>query len=577
MISKNHKIKIFLLSFLSMAQTPAALKAGDTICTEGYVMDSFCIDRGTLFDNPAVRTLEGPEKHSIHCLIDVESCISSPFEVLLDPSNPGDPYRRGFRLDVKSQEQAVALARSVGTCTTCTSDGVASPHAKGFRAAIKATITDLKEDDPTVPPTISALAMEDTTAYAGVESACQTFFGMQDILDVSAASTEIETGCSLSDGAEICTTGFVMDLFCIDRGTLFDNPTVRTLEGPEQHSVHCLIDVESCISSPFEILLDPATEGGMYSRGFRLDPDSKQQAVALAQSVGTCTECNPNNTDNNSHVRGFRVAARATIVDLNANDDSVPPTIRVLAIEDTTAYEGTESACERFFGLPDIAECDGGSAGGSPLDSIAIDATASQNALRRTHFAHASLMLIGWGYLLPSGTLVAKFFKHRLDGAWFRFHRIIQTIGLLLALAGWIIALANFNVFLDYGQTNFRHGVCGMIVMILGLLQPLNAFFRPHPPEGDEAKSKARTIWEVVHKTSGWVAVALAVPTIVLGTKSLPVPDDQTSFQIGYGVGCIGGLLLLLAALFYDKTIYTNTADTNGPHGSKSEQENEQA
>lgn len=42
----------------------SALQAGEEICVEGYIMDFFCIDRGTLFDNPAVATLAEPERHS---------------------------------------------------------------------------------------------------------------------------------------------------------------------------------------------------------------------------------------------------------------------------------------------------------------------------------------------------------------------------------------------------------------------------------------------------------------------------------------------------------------------------------
>ena len=36
---------------------PAALVNGDEICAEGYIMDNFCLDLGTLFDNPTVVTL----------------------------------------------------------------------------------------------------------------------------------------------------------------------------------------------------------------------------------------------------------------------------------------------------------------------------------------------------------------------------------------------------------------------------------------------------------------------------------------------------------------------------------------
>ena len=38
------------------------------VCVVGYVMDTFCIERGTLLDNPALKTLERPDAHSVHCL-----------------------------------------------------------------------------------------------------------------------------------------------------------------------------------------------------------------------------------------------------------------------------------------------------------------------------------------------------------------------------------------------------------------------------------------------------------------------------------------------------------------------------
>ena len=39
-----------------------------------------------------------------------------------------------------------------------------------------------------------------------------------------------------------------MDYYCIDRGTLLDNPSVVTLEGPDQHSVHWCVQSEQLIS-----------------------------------------------------------------------------------------------------------------------------------------------------------------------------------------------------------------------------------------------------------------------------------------------------------------------------------------
>jgi hypothetical protein len=37
-----------------------------THSVEGFIMDTICIDLGTLLDNPSVRTLENPGVHSFH-------------------------------------------------------------------------------------------------------------------------------------------------------------------------------------------------------------------------------------------------------------------------------------------------------------------------------------------------------------------------------------------------------------------------------------------------------------------------------------------------------------------------------
>ncbi len=44
---------------VSVLPGASALQVGDKICVVGYIMDYFCIQRGTLFDNRSVETL-GP-------------------------------------------------------------------------------------------------------------------------------------------------------------------------------------------------------------------------------------------------------------------------------------------------------------------------------------------------------------------------------------------------------------------------------------------------------------------------------------------------------------------------------------
>ena len=156
------------------------------------------------------------------------------------------------------------------------------------------------------------------------------------------------------------------DFFCIARGTLFDNPSIRTLSPLSvEHSVHCLIDgmcpvwphffgfllgvsvcsyshcifvslstsVRQCINSDFEILLPPLEEGGDFVRGWRLDADSKSAIVALAKREGNCDDCDGGGTTD----RGFHVTFSATIVDLGNAD--TPPTVK-LEGEATTSVSG---------------------------------------------------------------------------------------------------------------------------------------------------------------------------------------------------------------------------------------------
>jgi len=613
-----------------------ALQVGDQICVEGFVMDTFCIERGTLLDNPSVATLEEPGEHSIHCLVDVNSCVSSPFEVLLDPTTAGQSYQRGWRLDDEAHAMAVQLAQSVGSCSTCTTKDAAENdrHQNGFRAVMLATITNLNTEDSSLPPIIAVEAMEDTTTYDAEASSCITYFGMDNIVDIAATVNDDETtsdmigvDCdeaassterALAVGDSICTEGYVMDTFCIDRGTLFDNPTVMTLEDPSVHSIHCLVDVNSCVTSPYELLLDPTSPGQFYQRGWRLDAAGHDMAVNLAQTVGTCDTCLDDNSSlfTGGHQTGFRIAVQATITDLNSDDPSIPPTIQVRAMKDTTAFvggpddNGIDSSCMVYFGDEDIVDkalspsskssskpgcgdASSSSSSSSFLDGLIVDSNTAnsqkqrRNKLMKMYLAHGSLMLVGWGLLLPAGAIIARFFKHRPHGLWFQLHRSIQMVGLLVTIIAWIIALTQFNVFGDTGLNSYRHGVLGMVVMILGILQPVNAIFRPRlPTAATGSKTTARIVWEYYHKGSGWLAVILAIPTIALGTLSLPSLDEQKQFQIAYGAGCGSILLFLIAYIFYDKKTFVvknnamttkDASDDIDKDHHKSQQEQEQA
>jgi len=135
---------------------------------------------------------------------------------------------------------------------------------------------------------------------------------------------------------------YFQDYFCLERGTLFDNPTVKTLsaEGPLVHTVHCLIDVPQCVASPYEILL-PATVDGMdadngdgFVRGWRLDDATKEQAIALAKAFGKCQDCTVSTGDagaDDAISNGFHIGMRATITDMG--DAGTPPTVSAVSFD----------------------------------------------------------------------------------------------------------------------------------------------------------------------------------------------------------------------------------------------------
>lgn len=174
--------------------------------------------------------------------------------------------------------------------------------------------------------------------------------------------------------------------------------------------------------------------------------------------------------------------------------------------------------------------------------------TLGLTELQKNKRLHAILMIISWGFLLPAGAVIAKFFKHK-DPLWFHAHRVIQVIGLVLALTGWIIALIKLDPLGgDEAEGNVvAHGTIGIIVMAIGIFQPCNAFIRPH--KGDQF----RFVWECCHKGSGWLAIILAIVVISLGIDIIATqevvafPDARTHFWAAYGA-CFGLLACVGAA-----------------------------
>jgi len=336
-----------------------------------------------------------------------------------------------------------------------------------------------------------------------------------------------------------------MDFYCIERTTLLDNPSVMTLEEPGLHSVHCLVDVGSCVGSPFEILLNPVSGQGLFVRGFRLDDSSKETIISLARETGACGTCSGSGT---LHA-GFRAVMDAVVIDLNEGSMEVPP---IISVTEAQASHDLSDACLEVFGIQDITAVLNET---NTTIGIVTEVHTRTN-LQRKQIIHGVLMLISWGYLLASGVAFAKFLKHRPGDVWFKIHRFCQVAGLSLACIGWIIALRNFQVFSDKGLNSYRHGILGCATMTLGLLQPLNAILRPHAAKDGEERTPQRKAWELLHKGLGYLALLLAFATIGIGTTIVPDVGDQKAFQMAFGIGTGSLLLILLVGLQCDRIFF---------------------
>ncbi|KNC51480.1 uncharacterized protein AMSG_07677 [Thecamonas trahens ATCC 50062] len=148
---------------------------------------------------------------------------------------------------------------------------------------------------------------------------------------------------------------------------------------------------------------------------------------------------------------------------------------------------------------------------------------------------HGLFMWLSWGLLLPGGIFAARFLKHssakpRGLPIWFFIHRIVMPIGLCFALLGfifaWFITGKHF--------TALPHAIFGVLVTLLGLLQPVNAYFRPHP----NPLNCKRKFWQYLHWWGGRTAAVLGLVNVGLGVWHLNqhIFENLSGLYIVYGL-----------------------------------------
>jgi len=181
---------------------------------------------------------------------------------------------------------------------------------------------------------------------------------------------------------------------------------------------------------------------------------------------------------------------------------------------------------------------------------------ATQHTLESPVYWHGRLMVLAWGGCLPLGALVARYLKvsPRQDWPrvvdnkfWWHAHRSLQYTGVLaMSLGLWLVWRSSDAPF--FSATGV-HRSLGWLVLVLGWSQVVAGILRgskggPTSMEmaGDHYDmSRWRVGFEYLHKSLGWLAIALAIVVMTLGLVSADAPRWMLC-------GLLGWWAVLLAA-----------------------------
>ncbi|CAH2058294.1 unnamed protein product, partial [Iphiclides podalirius] len=150
---------------------------------------------------------------------------------------------------------------------------------------------------------------------------------------------------------------------------------------------------------------------------------------------------------------------------------------------------------------------------GTPLALAAVG--APEAAPKLLIKLHGALMLAAWMGSASAGILLARYFRatwvgRRLAGndIWFAYHRILMAGTWVLTLVGFVVILVEAGGWAPGGGN--PHAITGIVTVILCFIQPIGAYFRPHPG------TKKRPIFNWLHWFIGNAAHILAIVTIFL-------------------------------------------------------------
>ncbi|XP_062543328.1 putative ferric-chelate reductase 1 homolog isoform X2 [Armigeres subalbatus] len=130
---------------------------------------------------------------------------------------------------------------------------------------------------------------------------------------------------------------------------------------------------------------------------------------------------------------------------------------------------------------------------------------------------HGAFMLTAWIGTASLGMLLARYFRQTWVGSqlcgkdqWFAWHRFLMVLTWALTVAGFVIIFVEIG---GWSKVDNPHGILGVVTTVLCFLQPIGAYFRPHPG------TKRRPLFNWLHWLGGNLAHIIAIIAIFFAVK----------------------------------------------------------
>jgi hypothetical protein len=104
--------------------------------------------------------------------------------------------------------------------------------------------------------------------------------------------------------------------------------------------------------------------------------------------------------------------------------------------------------------------------------------SAKSFSATKGNLAHGALMILAWACMTPIGTFFMKYGKHLPPSIWFKTHKFIQPLGVLVCIIAFIIILASGVTFSELQGKSKAHAQMGIAVVALCLVQVILGYSR---------------------------------------------------------------------------------------------------